>query len=159
MSRRSGRPSTASSVTTCRRGIGRTLRATARSVSELITRPGALAAQPCRHVHSALSRRLNLGESHDPVAALNCQAILAIGVYIDHLADSCGLGAILGPLLAGVFKDAATGGNTPVGWMTPFLIAGVACLIGALIMLFTEAPGTRRGRGRGRIGGMATGKT
>ena len=72
-----------------------------------------------------------------------------------------GVAGILGPLLAGVFKDAATGGNTPVGWMTPFLIAGVACLVGAIIMMFTEAPGTRRGRGRGRgrIGRMATGRT
>ncbi len=72
-----------------------------------------------------------------------------------------GVAGILGPLLAGVFKDAAAGGNTPVGWMTPFLIAGVACLVGAVIMIFTDAPGTRRsrGRGRGRIGGMATGET
>jgi MFS family permease len=53
---------------------------------------------------------------------------------------SYGVAGILGPLLAGVFKDAAAGGASPVGWMTPFLIAGVACLIGALIMMFTHAP-------------------
>jgi OFA family oxalate/formate antiporter-like MFS transporter len=68
-----------------------------------------------------------------------------------------GVAGILGPLLAGVFKDAAAGGASPVGWMTPFLIAGIACLVGALIMLFTEAPGTRRRRHR--MGGIAMGRT
>ncbi len=53
---------------------------------------------------------------------------------------SYGVAGILGPLLAGVFKDAAAGGASPIGWMTPFLIAGVACLVGALIMMFTRAP-------------------
>jgi MFS family permease len=51
-----------------------------------------------------------------------------------------GVAGILGPLLAGVFKDAAAGGDSPIGWMTPFLIAGVACLVGALVMLFTREP-------------------
>jgi MFS family permease len=53
---------------------------------------------------------------------------------------SYGVAGILGPLLAGVFKDAAVMGATPKVWMTPFVIAGVACLIGALIMLFTRTP-------------------
>ncbi len=51
-----------------------------------------------------------------------------------------GVAGILGPLLAGLFKDAASAGSSPKVWMTPFVIAGVACLIGALIMLFTRAP-------------------
>ena len=51
-----------------------------------------------------------------------------------------GVAGILGPLLAGIFKDAAAGGASPVGWMTPFLIAGIACLAGALLMLFTDKP-------------------
>jgi MFS family permease len=51
-----------------------------------------------------------------------------------------GVAGILGPLLAGVFKDAAALGASPKVWMTPFLIAGVACMAGALIMLFTKAP-------------------
>jgi MFS family permease len=75
---------------------------------------------------------------------------------------SYGVAGILGPLLAGVFKDAAAGGASPIGWMTPFLIAGIACLVGALIMLFTRAPSAERGgRSRGRDGfrpGMASGK-
>jgi len=51
-----------------------------------------------------------------------------------------GVAGITGPLLAGVFKDAAAMGASPKVWMTPFLIAGLACLIGSLIMLFTNAP-------------------
>ena len=57
-----------------------------------------------------------------------------------------GVAGILGPLLAGVFKDSAAVGGTPVVWMTPFLIAGVACLVGGLIMLFTRAPTGTSGR-------------
>jgi MFS family permease len=51
-----------------------------------------------------------------------------------------GVAGLAGPLLAGVFKDAAATGASPQVWMTPFIIAGVACLIGAVIMLFTRAP-------------------
>jgi len=51
-----------------------------------------------------------------------------------------GIAGITGPLLAGVFKDAAAMGASPKVWMTPFFIAGLACLLGALIMLFTRAP-------------------
>jgi MFS family permease len=51
-----------------------------------------------------------------------------------------GVAGITGPLLAGVFKDAAAMGASPKVWMTPFFIAGIACLLGALIMLFTKAP-------------------
>jgi MFS family permease len=51
-----------------------------------------------------------------------------------------GVAGIFGPLLAGIFKDSAAGGASPIGWMTPFLVAGVACLLGALVMLFTQAP-------------------
>jgi MFS family permease len=71
-----------------------------------------------------------------------------------------GVAGIVGPLLAGVFKDAAAGGSTPVGWMAPFLIAGVACMVGAVVMVFTSRPGEARrfGRGRGRgPGGLAYG--
>jgi MFS family permease len=53
---------------------------------------------------------------------------------------SYGVAGLLGPLLAGVFKDAATVGGSPIAWMTPFIIAGVACLLGALIMLLTNPP-------------------
>jgi len=53
---------------------------------------------------------------------------------------SYGVAGLAGPLLAGAFKDAAALGASPQVWMTPFVIAGVACLLGALIMLFTKPP-------------------
>jgi MFS family permease len=56
-----------------------------------------------------------------------------------------GMAGITGPLLAGVFKDAAATGASPKVWMTPFFIAGLACLLGALIMLFTRAPKSTAG--------------
>jgi len=51
-----------------------------------------------------------------------------------------GIAGIVGPQIAGAFKDAAKGASTPEAWMTPFIIAGVACLAGAVIILFTKAP-------------------
>jgi len=57
-----------------------------------------------------------------------------------------GVAGLLGPLLAGVFKDSAAAGDSPVVWMTPFLIAGIACLVGALIMLLIRAPDATSGQ-------------
>ena len=48
--------------------------------------------------------------------------------------------------MAGVFKDSAAAGGTPIVWMTPFLVAGIACLVGALIMLLTHAPDATSGQ-------------
>jgi len=59
-----------------------------------------------------------------------------------------GVAGLLGPLLAGVFKDSSAAGSSPVVWMTPFLIAGIACLFAALIMLFSRAPGPDAGETR-----------
>lgn len=55
-----------------------------------------------------------------------------------------GLAGIIGPLLAGMFKDSAVVAGYPKVWMAPFIIAGAACLLGALIMAFTKAPDTPR---------------
>ncbi len=51
-----------------------------------------------------------------------------------------GIAGIVGPQLAGVFKDAAKGATDPSAWLTPFIIAGVACLIGAVIMILVKPP-------------------
>ncbi len=51
-----------------------------------------------------------------------------------------GIAGIAGPQIAGYFKDAASGATTPAAWLTPFIIAGVACLLGAFIILFTKTP-------------------
>lgn len=51
-----------------------------------------------------------------------------------------GIAGILGPQIAGIFKDAAKEATTPAAWSTPFIIAGVACILGAIIMLMAKAP-------------------
>lgn len=50
------------------------------------------------------------------------------------------MAGLVGPLLAGAFKDAAAIADLPIAWMTPFISAGVACLLGAVIMLLTNPP-------------------
>ena len=50
-----------------------------------------------------------------------------------------GVAGIAGPQVAGVFKDAATGGEV-TAWITPFVIAGTACLIAAVIGLCLKPP-------------------
>ena len=52
---------------------------------------------------------------------------------------SYGVAGIAGPQVAGYFKDAAKGGDVSA-WLTPFLVAGVACLIAAGIGLALQAP-------------------
>ena len=51
-----------------------------------------------------------------------------------------GIAGIAGPQIAGYFKDAAKGAMTPSAWLTPFIIAGIACLIGAALILLTKPP-------------------
>jgi MFS family permease len=51
-----------------------------------------------------------------------------------------GIAGIAGPQIAGLFKDAAQGAETPSAWLTPFIIAGVACIIGAVIILLAKPP-------------------
>ncbi|PIF05073.1 MAG: MFS transporter [Draconibacterium sp.] len=51
-----------------------------------------------------------------------------------------GIAGIAGPQIAGLFKDAAYGANDPSAWLTPFIIAGVACILGAAIILFIKTP-------------------
>lgn len=51
-----------------------------------------------------------------------------------------GIAGIAGPQLAGYFKDSATASSGPVVWMTPFIIAGVACITGGIIMIIVKPP-------------------
>jgi MFS family permease len=56
---------------------------------------------------------------------------------------SYGVAGILGPQIAGIFKDRAAGlaVEQAVGaWQMPFIIAGVACLVGAVVAYTIKAP-------------------
>ena len=52
-----------------------------------------------------------------------------------------GFAGIFGPQIAAYFKDAATSSGAGVGaWATPFMIAAVGCIIGAVITLVNRPP-------------------
>ncbi len=50
-----------------------------------------------------------------------------------------GFAGLSGPLVAAFFRDSANSGDVSA-WMTPFIIAGVACLLAAAISLFIKPP-------------------
>ncbi len=51
-----------------------------------------------------------------------------------------GIAGIVGPQIGGFFKNAAKGATEPSAWMMPFIIAGVACLLGAVISIIAKPP-------------------
>lgn len=50
-----------------------------------------------------------------------------------------GVAGIAGPEVAGYFKTQATGGDV-TAWITPFIIAGVSCLVAGFLGLILKAP-------------------
>jgi MFS family permease len=62
-----------------------------------------------------------------------------VGRNYGFMFTAYGVAGILGPQIAGFFKDSAQGSADPSVWMTPFIIAGIACLIGALVMSFGKS--------------------
>ncbi len=71
-----------------------------------------------------------------------------VGSNYGWIFTAYGVAGLAGPLLAGHFKDAAQGAADPSVWMTPFIIAGVVCLVGAFVMSMTHRPRTRQPLGR-----------
>jgi MFS family permease len=63
-----------------------------------------------------------------------------VGSNYGWMFTAYGIAGLAGPLLAGYFKDAAQGAAQPSVWMTPFIIAGVVCLLGAVVMTFAKRP-------------------
>ncbi len=58
-----------------------------------------------------------------------------VGSNYGWMFTAYGIAGIAGPQIAGFFKDNAMGSGAPSVWMAPFIIAGISCLIGTLIML------------------------
>lgn len=54
-----------------------------------------------------------------------------------------GVAGIAGPQVAGYFKDAAGGSGDVSAWLTPFMIAGVSCLVAAVLAIGLRAPGVK----------------
>ncbi len=64
----------------------------------------------------------------------------SVGSNYGYIFTAYGVAGLAGPLLAGYFKDSAQGTADPSVWMTPFIIAGVVCLLGAVVMAFAKRP-------------------
>ena len=64
----------------------------------------------------------------------------SVGSNYGWVFTAYGVAGLAGPLLAGYFKDAAHGSGHPGAWMTPFIIAGAVCLLGAVIMSMAKRP-------------------
>ena len=64
----------------------------------------------------------------------------SVGSNYGWVFTAYGIAGLAGPLLAGYFKDAAQGSGHPGAWMTPFIIAGAVCLLGAVIMSMAKRP-------------------
>lgn len=67
-----------------------------------------------------------------------------VGLNYGYVFLAYGIAGILGPQLAAYFKDAAKGSSDPSIWITPFMIAGIACLVGAAIILISKPPKKER---------------
>ena len=63
-----------------------------------------------------------------------------VGSNYGWMFTAYGVAGLAGPLLAGHFKDAAQGSADPSVWMVPFIIAGIVCLVGSVIMLAIRRP-------------------
>jgi len=63
-----------------------------------------------------------------------------VGANYAWVFTAYGVAGIAGPQLAGFFKDAAAGSAEPIIWMAPFIIAGAACLVGAVVMALVSPP-------------------
>jgi MFS family permease len=74
-----------------------------------------------------------------------------VGSNYGWMFTAYGVAGLAGPLLAGYFKDSARGATDPSAWMTPFIIAGGVCLLGALIASFATRPARAVGNSAGQI--------
>ena len=63
-----------------------------------------------------------------------------VGSNYGWMFTAYGIAGLAGPLLAGYFKDSAQGVSQPSVWMTPFIIAGAVCLLGAVITSLISRP-------------------
>jgi len=75
-----------------------------------------------------------------PAATADFFGNKTVGKNYGYVFFAYGIAGIAGPQIAGFFKDAAAGADSPSAWLTPFIIAGVACILGAIIILFIKSP-------------------
>jgi len=74
-----------------------------------------------------------------PAATADLFGARNVGPNYGWVFTAYGVGGIVGPVLAGRFRAAAEGGDPSV-WITPFVIAGVACLVACCLTLVLKTP-------------------
>jgi OFA family oxalate/formate antiporter-like MFS transporter len=82
-----------------------------------------------------------------PAATADCFGNKNVGTNYGWVFTSYGVGGIVGPVIGGRFREAASqaaeqaGGQIdPSAWATPFIIAGIACLAAAGLALALHSP-------------------
>jgi OFA family oxalate/formate antiporter-like MFS transporter len=74
-----------------------------------------------------------------PVATASNFGAKNLGLNYGWMFTAYGVGGIVGPIVAGVFKDMGKGKGLSA-WMPPFMLAAVLCLLAAGIILAVKAP-------------------
>ena len=62
-----------------------------------------------------------------------------VGLNYAWVFTAYGVGGIVGPIVAGRFGDLARANGDLSAWLTPFVIAGIACLLAASLTLLPRA--------------------
>ncbi len=78
-----------------------------------------------------------------PAATADLFGDKSVGTNYPYVFLSYGVGGIVGPLLGGWMKDLGVQSGDVSTWIWAFVPAGIACLVGAVIMLTLKAPGER----------------
>ncbi|HEX9744197.1 MAG TPA: OFA family MFS transporter [bacterium] len=63
-----------------------------------------------------------------------------VGVNYGWMFTAYGVGGLVGPQIAGMFKDMAADGAGYNAWMAPFMIAGITSIIASVVILATRKP-------------------
>lgn len=74
-----------------------------------------------------------------PIATADLFGSKNVGNNYGYVFSSYGIGGVIGPTLAGYFKDAGAAGDVNA-WHPPFIIAGALCLVAVVLASLLKAP-------------------
>lgn len=74
-----------------------------------------------------------------PLATANWFGVKNLGINYGLMFSAYGIGGIVGPIMAGMFKDAGANEGLSV-WLAPFVIAGVLCLVSGVLVSVAKEP-------------------
>jgi len=74
-----------------------------------------------------------------PLATANWFGVKNLGINYGLMFSAYGIGGIVGPIMAGTFKDAGADQGLSV-WLAPFMIAGILCLVAGVLVATSKEP-------------------